>query len=79
MGLGLDDGSSIPCDLMVLCKGVESRTELLEGVVPVDCGFMVNDTQETNIAGVYVAGDPVATYDIARKRGACECHMAELR
>jgi len=54
----LEDGSSIPCDLVVVGVGVTPATEWLVGSgVELDNGVLVNEYCETNLHDVYAAGD----------------------
>ncbi len=68
-GAFLADGGHIPCELVVIGKGVFPA----HGFVPrdkikVDAGILVNGCMETSAADVYAAGDVAEFIDIARKR-----------
>ena len=54
----LDDGTRLPCDLVVIGVGVKPRLELGEqaGLV-VDRGIAVNEYLESSIPGIFAAGD----------------------
>jgi NADPH-dependent 2,4-dienoyl-CoA reductase/sulfur reductase-like enzyme/nitrite reductase/ring-hydroxylating ferredoxin subunit len=60
--LTLDDGSSVPADLLVVGAGVMPRTALAEAAgMAVDNGILVDAQLRTSIPGHYAAGD-VARY-----------------
>lgn len=54
----LADGSALPCDLAVVGVGVAPSVGWLEGSgVALDNGVVVNEYCETNLPGLYAAGD----------------------
>jgi 3-phenylpropionate/trans-cinnamate dioxygenase ferredoxin reductase component len=54
----LDDGSAVPCDLAVVGVGVTPAVEwLAESGIALDNGVVVNEFAETNVPGIYAAGD----------------------
>lgn len=57
--LALSDGTTIPCDLLIVATGVRSNVQFLEGT-PVETdrfGMLFNPLGETNVVNVYGAGD----------------------
>ena len=57
-GLGLEDGTSISCDMILISAGVRPNLELAQGLgLEIDKGVIVNDRMEANSASVYAAGD----------------------
>ena len=56
--LALDGGSSIDADLVVCATGVAPYLDFLDGSgVETDHGILVDSHLETNVAGIYAAGD----------------------
>jgi NAD(P)H-nitrite reductase large subunit len=63
-GVSLDDGRSIPCDLVVVAIGVSPRLELAAGNgVKTNRGIIVDRRMATSVAGVYACGDAAEAYD----------------
>jgi len=60
-GVGFKSGKQLPADLVVAGVGVKPATAVLDGVVSLSNGVVVNEFLETNVAGIYAAGD-VANY-----------------
>ena len=59
-GLSLEDGTSIPCDMILISAGVRPNLELARGLgLEIDKGVIVNDRMEAEIASIYAAGDLV--------------------
>jgi nitrite reductase (NADH) large subunit len=57
-GVILDDGTSLPADMVVLACGVRPRVELArKSGLPVNKGIVVNDTLATEVPGVYALGE----------------------
>jgi NADPH-dependent 2,4-dienoyl-CoA reductase/sulfur reductase-like enzyme len=54
----LADGTSIPCDLVVVGIGVTPAVAWLAGSgIEMENGVLVNEYAETSLPGVYAAGD----------------------
>ncbi|MEY4546180.1 MAG: Nitrite reductase [Pseudomonadota bacterium] len=57
-GVILDDGMSLPADMVVLACGVRPRVEVARASkLPVNKGIVVNDTLATAVPGVYAFGE----------------------
>jgi nitrite reductase (NADH) large subunit len=57
-GVILDDGTSLPADLLVLACGVRPRVDVARAAkLPVNKGILVNDTLATSVPGVYAFGE----------------------
>jgi NAD(P)H-nitrite reductase large subunit len=60
----LDNGDTIPCDLMVVAIGVSPRPELaLDAKLKVNRGIIVDCHMATTHPGVYACGDVAEAYD----------------
>ena len=54
----LDDGTKLDCDLVIVGTGVRPNTRLAEqSGIATDNGVLVNELLETNVPGIYAAGD----------------------
>jgi nitrite reductase (NADH) large subunit len=57
-GLVLDDGATLPTDMVILACGVRPRVDLARASgLPVNRGIVVNDTLATEVPGVYAFGE----------------------
>jgi nitrite reductase (NADH) large subunit len=57
-GVVLDDGTTLPADLVVLACGVRPRVDTARASgLPVNKGILVNDTLATEVPGVYAFGE----------------------
>lgn len=66
-GVVLDNGEKIDCGLVVKATGVAPNLALVKpSNVATNIGILVNESFETNIPGVYAAGDVAETYDVTR-------------
>ena len=53
-----EDGSTIDADVVIIATGIKANLELLDGSgVDTDQAILVNDQMQTNVAGIYAAGD----------------------
>ncbi|MGE0083299.1 MAG: NAD(P)/FAD-dependent oxidoreductase [Desulfococcaceae bacterium] len=63
----LSDGTEMPCDMAVIGKGVLPALSFVpREKIATDLGVLVNEHMETNIPGIYAAGDVAQFTDIAR-------------
>lgn len=63
----LSSGESLPCQLVVVGKGVRPSVNFLgQDRVRIDAGILVDDHLQTSVEGVYAAGDVAEHFDIAR-------------
>jgi len=64
----LSDGTDVACDMVIIGKGVNPAVSFIpRNKIKTDSGIMVNSYMETNIPGIFAAGDVAETYDIVRK------------
>ena len=65
----LNDGRVVDCDLVVIGKGVRPETGFLKGSgIALDLGILVDNHLQTNLPGVFAAGDVAQTHDLVRNR-----------
>jgi NAD(P)H-nitrite reductase large subunit len=63
-GVSLDDGRSIPCDMVIVAIGVQPRLELVSGSgIKTNRGIVVDRYMETSMPDVYACGDVAEAYD----------------
>ncbi len=68
-GAELSDGSTLPCDLVIVGKGVmPSLAFAPNGRIATDLGILVDERLETSQKDIFAAGDVAECMDIARKR-----------
>ena len=61
-------GERIPCDLVVVGKGVlPAHGYVSKGEINIDYGIRVDEYLETSVSGIYAAGDVAELIDIARR------------
>lgn len=64
-GVILKDGKKVDCEMVLVAIGVIPSLELVKKTkVKVNRGILVNDRMETNIPGIFAAGDVVEAYDL---------------
>jgi NAD(P)H-nitrite reductase large subunit len=64
----LSDGTRLPCDLVVIGKGVfPARGFVPRDRIRVDAGILVDEHMQTSAPGVFAAGDVAESVDIARR------------
>jgi len=62
----LDTGGELAADLMIVAAGVRPNTDFLRGSgIVCETGVAVDATMQTNVPGVYAAGDVAAAVDFA--------------
>jgi len=67
-GAALSDGTRMPCDLVVVGKGVLPALSFVpQDKIDIDLGILVNEYMETSTAGIFAAGDVAESIDISRK------------
>jgi NAD(P)H-nitrite reductase large subunit len=67
-GAQLSDGTRLPCDLVVVGKGVfPARGFVPKDKIKVDAGILVDEHMRTSAPGVFAAGDVAEAIDIARQ------------
>lgn len=67
-GATLSDGRRMPCDLVVVGKGVLPALSFVpRNKIDVDLGILVDQHMQTNIPDIFAAGDVAEYVDLARK------------
>jgi len=67
-GAALSDATRMPCDLVVVGKGVLPALSFVpQDKIDIDLGILVNEYMETSTAGIFAAGDVAESIDISRK------------
>jgi NAD(P)H-nitrite reductase large subunit len=65
-GATLDNGETLPCNLLLVAIGVLPRSELaLDAKLEIDRGILVDHHMATNHPDVYACGDVAQAYDFA--------------
>ncbi|MGI5836951.1 MAG: NAD(P)/FAD-dependent oxidoreductase [Chloroflexota bacterium] len=65
----LSDGSRLDCDVVVIATGVRPNLALAKPAgIAFGRGILVNEFMETNVPGIYAAGDVAEGWDLARGR-----------
>jgi NADPH-dependent 2,4-dienoyl-CoA reductase/sulfur reductase-like enzyme len=60
----LSDGTTIPCDFLVVAVGIQPNKEILRGTpITAEKAILVNEHCETNVPGIFAAGDCAAILD----------------
>ena len=74
-GVILDDGTPIPCDLVVVAIGVQPRTELVSDTgIKINRGIVVDSYMATSNPDVYACGDAAEAYDFVYD----ECRLTPI-
>ena len=64
----LDNGEQLPCDLVIIGKGVRPSLDFIpRDRIAVDLGIVVDDCLQSSVPGIYAAGDTAESIDIARQ------------
>ncbi|MGB9736055.1 MAG: NAD(P)/FAD-dependent oxidoreductase [bacterium] len=68
-GVKLKNGERLTCNTVVLSIGVRPNVGFLEGSgIKINRGIMVDNNMQTNIEGIFAAGDVAEAEDFLRKR-----------
>lgn len=63
-GVRLNDGTILPCGAVVVAIGVAPQKELVQGTeIQARRGILVNELMETNVQGIFAAGDVAESKD----------------
>jgi NAD(P)H-nitrite reductase large subunit len=68
-GALLSDHSTLPCDLVIVGKGVVPALPFIpRDSISVAAGILADEHMETSLTGIFAAGDAAECFDIARKK-----------
>ena len=68
-GIILDNGEKIPCQLVIIGKGVQPNVDFISSTqIKVNEGIVSDETMRTNLPDIYVAGDVAETCDLSTGR-----------
>jgi NAD(P)H-nitrite reductase large subunit len=68
-GVKLKNGEKLKCNTVVLSIGVRPNTGFIEGSgIKLSRGILVDNSMQTNIEGIFAAGDVAEAEDFLRKR-----------
>ena len=57
-GFGTAEKEALTCDMVIYSAGIQPNTELFKGTsIQINQGVIVNEKMETNLEGIYAAGD----------------------
>ncbi|MCH8506555.1 MAG: FAD-dependent oxidoreductase [Ectothiorhodospiraceae bacterium] len=66
LSVKLDHGESVPADLVIVCVGVKSNTDFLDGTgIKVDQGILVDRHLQSSVQDIYAAGDVAQGLDFS--------------
>lgn len=66
-GVLLDNGSNLPCQMVIIGKGVVPNLDIVkETEIKVNYGIIVNEYLQTSVNDIYAAGDVAEGLDITR-------------
>jgi len=61
-----DDGKSLDCEILIVCKGVQANMQFIDDTdIKKHWGILSNSFMQTNYQNIYTAGDVAETYDLA--------------
>lgn len=68
-GVQLKDGCVLPCDFVILAIGVRCNIDLVKDTkIKTNRGIIVDERMQTNIPGIYAAGDVAEGYNFIEDR-----------
>ena len=73
----LDDGTRLPCQMVIMAVGVRARTELASTQVRTRHGFIVEETMRTSVPDVFACGDATEVFDYVRGTEKSSCGVAQ--